>query len=67
MHTSLLRTIWIAVVVVTLAGQAVFGQQQALFTQYMFNGLAVNPAYAGSQESLPPLPTGDIPSISLVS
>ncbi|HEY8401952.1 MAG TPA: type IX secretion system membrane protein PorP/SprF [Cytophagaceae bacterium] len=27
-------------------------QQEPLFTQYMFNGLAINPAYAGSQEAL---------------
>ena len=27
-------------------------QQQVMFTQYMFNGLALNPAYAGSQGSL---------------
>ena len=27
---------------------AAFGQQQATFSQYMFNGLAINPAYAGS-------------------
>ena len=27
-------------------------QQRMMFTQYMFNGLAINPAYAGSQESL---------------
>jgi type IX secretion system PorP/SprF family membrane protein len=26
-------------------------QQQAMYTQYMFNGLLINPAYAGSQES----------------
>lgn len=26
-------------------------QQQQMFTQYMFNGLALNPAYAGSHES----------------
>jgi type IX secretion system PorP/SprF family membrane protein len=26
-------------------------QQQPLYTQYMFNGLAINPAYAGSQET----------------
>jgi type IX secretion system PorP/SprF family membrane protein len=30
---------------------AVHGQQQAMFTQYMFNGLVINPAYAGSQET----------------
>ncbi|MDZ4715624.1 MAG: type IX secretion system membrane protein PorP/SprF [Cytophagales bacterium] len=29
-----------------------FGQQQATFTQYMFNGMAINPAYAGSHEAL---------------
>ena len=28
------------------------GQQQAMFTQYMFNGLAINPAYAGSHQTL---------------
>jgi len=27
-------------------------QQEAMFTQYMFNGLALNPAYAGSHEAL---------------
>ncbi len=27
-------------------------QQEAMYTQYMFNGLALNPAYAGSHESL---------------
>jgi type IX secretion system PorP/SprF family membrane protein len=26
-------------------------QQQPMFTQYMFNGLVINPAYAGSQET----------------
>lgn len=29
-----------------------FGQQQVMYTQYMFNGLALNPAYAGSHESI---------------
>src|SRR5690606_5202747 len=28
------------------------GQQQPLFTQYMFNGLAINPAYAGVGDAL---------------
>ncbi len=31
---------------------AAFSQQDALFTQYMFNKLLVNPAYAGSREML---------------
>ena len=30
----------------------VHGQQQATYAQYMFNGLAINPAYAGSSTSL---------------
>ncbi len=30
----------------------VAGQQQATYSQYMFNGLAINPAYAGSQDVL---------------
>jgi type IX secretion system PorP/SprF family membrane protein len=30
----------------------VFGQQQATVSQYMFNGMAINPAYAGSQGAL---------------
>lgn len=28
------------------------GQQQPMYSQYMFNGMVLNPAYAGSQESL---------------
>ena len=29
-----------------------YAQQNPLFTQYMFNGLVINPAYSGSHESL---------------
>jgi type IX secretion system PorP/SprF family membrane protein len=29
-----------------------FGQQNPLFSQYMFNGLVINPAYSGSHESM---------------
>ncbi len=29
-----------------------WGQQQAMYTQYMFNGLAINPAYAGSHQTI---------------
>lgn len=35
-----------------LAGSTVFAQQDPLFSQYMFNKLAVNPGYAGSRENL---------------
>ena len=31
---------------------AAFGQQQVLFTQYMFNQMALNPAYAGIHEGI---------------
>lgn len=33
-----------------LIGQVSHAQQEVMFTQYMFNGLALNPAYAGSHE-----------------
>ena len=33
-------------------GHICYGQQHPLFTQYMFNGLLINPAYAGSYESM---------------
>jgi len=38
-----------------LAISSIYGcwsQQEAMFTQYMFNGLAINPAYAGSHQTL---------------
>ncbi|OAQ42275.1 hypothetical protein A5893_03955 [Pedobacter psychrophilus] len=31
-------------------GQNIFAQQDAMYTQYMFNTLAINPAYAGSRD-----------------
>ena len=33
-----------------LLGPSGYAQQEVMFTQYMFNGLALNPAYAGSHE-----------------
>jgi type IX secretion system PorP/SprF family membrane protein len=35
-----------------LAATQAQGQQHVMFTQYMFNGLALNPAYAGSHDGL---------------
>lgn len=35
-----------------LATAPAVAQQQVMFTQYMFNGLALNPAYAGSHETV---------------
>lgn len=38
--------------VLVMASLNAFGQQQVMFSQYMNNTLAINPAYAGAQESL---------------
>ncbi len=35
-----------------LSSLSASAQQQAMYTQYMFNGLALNPAYAGSHDAL---------------
>lgn len=35
-----------------VAAAPVWAQQQPMYSQYMFNGLAINPAYAGSREVL---------------
>lgn len=42
----------ILVTLMIVAAWAATAQQQPMYTQYMFNGLALNPAYAGSHESL---------------
>jgi type IX secretion system PorP/SprF family membrane protein len=42
----------IIVVLGFLACLPAVAQQQATYSQYMFNGLAINPAYAGSHEAL---------------
>ncbi len=42
----------IIVVMLMIMGYMSHGQQQVMFTQYMFNGLALNPAYAGSHETV---------------
>ena len=34
------------------ASSSVFAQQQIMYTQYMFNQMAINPAYTGSHESI---------------
>ena len=37
---------------VLLSSLNVLGQQDAMYSQYMFNTLAINPAYAGSRDML---------------
>ncbi|TXD83724.1 type IX secretion system membrane protein PorP/SprF [Subsaximicrobium wynnwilliamsii] len=40
------------IIIVLLAATQVYGQQDPQYTQYMYNMNVVNPAYAGSKESL---------------
>ena len=37
---------------IAMLGLGAFAQQDALFSQYMFNKLIINPAYAGSRDGL---------------
>lgn len=37
------------IILITCAGHTALAQQEAMYTQYMFNTLAINPAYAGSR------------------
>lgn len=45
-----MRTLLTTLIILTAT--TLFAQQDALFSQYMFNKMAVNPAYAGSRELL---------------
>lgn len=51
MKNSLLKKLALFLLSI-LAGLSVFAQQEVMYTQYMFNGLAINPAYAGSHETI---------------
>jgi type IX secretion system PorP/SprF family membrane protein len=42
----------ILLVSAVISYQSVYSQQHPIFTQYMFNGLVINPAYSGSHESM---------------
>ncbi|MBX2840329.1 MAG: type IX secretion system membrane protein PorP/SprF [Flammeovirgaceae bacterium] len=42
----------IFVIVMVLCSATSYGQQDPIYTQYMFNGMVINPAYAGSHESI---------------
>lgn len=42
----------LSTILLLLSLSTLFAQQDALFSQYMFNKLAINPAYAGSRELL---------------
>ncbi len=42
----------VLILLLLVLAQMAFSQQKAMFTQYMFNGLAVNPAYSAMDEAL---------------
>ncbi|MCF6366142.1 MAG: type IX secretion system membrane protein PorP/SprF [Bacteroidales bacterium] len=42
----------IIIILFTIVGYSAHAQQDAMFTHYMFNTIAVNPAYAGSRDAL---------------
>lgn len=44
--------IFVGVVLVTMLPKLTFAQQRTQYTQYMFNGVVINPAYAGADEAL---------------
>lgn len=43
---------WISACMILLGSGQSFAQQRVQFTQYMFDGLVINPAYAGADEAL---------------
>jgi type IX secretion system PorP/SprF family membrane protein len=47
--TNIFKMIAVFCIVIPLSGRS---QQSMQFTQYMFNGLVINPAYAGADEAL---------------
>jgi energy-converting hydrogenase Eha subunit B len=46
------RSLFIFIVMSATVSSEAICQQVATYAQYMFNGLAINPAYAGSHEAL---------------
>lgn len=48
----MIKKIFIFFTVLLLAGKLANAQQDAQFSQYMFNGIYINPAYAGYKEQL---------------
>ncbi len=54
MFKNILKTKWTKMLLLALmaGGSAVQAQQEKMFSQYMFNMLALNPAYAGSRDVL---------------
>jgi energy-converting hydrogenase Eha subunit B len=57
--------IYLIVIIVLLSGFTASAQQAATYSQYMFNTLAINPAYAGSQEALSVTALGRFQNVGL--
>jgi type IX secretion system PorP/SprF family membrane protein len=51
MYAQLLKSKFYIIILLLTSG-SLFAQQEAMYSQYMFNMMAVNPAYAGSREVL---------------
>ena len=47
-----LKGFYFVIIIVTLSISKIFAQQEPMFTQYTFNTLSVNPAYAGTRNAL---------------
>ncbi|MEQ8903722.1 type IX secretion system membrane protein PorP/SprF [Ekhidna sp.] len=47
-----MNKVWCFILLIFGLSVSIHAQQQVMFTQYMFNGLVLNPAYAGSHESI---------------
>ena len=50
-HKTMKKFILIQIILLTI-GLNAFAQQEAMYSQYMFNTLVLNPAYAGSRETV---------------
>ncbi len=48
----LVKAIFASLILMHMPGLDGLAQQRVQFTQYMFNGLVINPAYAGAEEAL---------------
>ncbi len=46
---NIIHLLFIALFILSAFGYKAFAQQDPMYSQYMFNGLALNPAYAGSK------------------
>src|SRR5688500_18255288 len=52
LYHTLLKAITLVVFFIVISAVPSTAQQKVQFTQYMFNGLVINPAYAGADEAL---------------